>query len=338
MKKVLLLILMASFGLSLSAQNRQHDPVPAKTMRFETPAISSPRLELDTLLPTSLGQACGQAGVVNFLVTGAGAWGYLAGTNNFNDSEKAQRFDFTGSAGFNVQQIWAFFADASAVSDGDITAKVYSVAGSGAPDMLLGTSAAVKTSAVVLPDSLIRPTVFTFATPVDITTPSFFTSIDFSALYAAQDTAGLFTTNDQNGPCGSGTAAWEKWSDGTWYAINDAAGWGSDIDNIIGVMVEFFVTDIDDPKAVWNNLTLRPAYPNPATEQVSINFDIAESSPVEIVVYSIDGKVLKQVKKGTMPAGSYSEVIDTQSLAAGTYAYGVFVDGARLMNRFVVVR
>ncbi|MEM6348087.1 MAG: T9SS type A sorting domain-containing protein [Bacteroidota bacterium] len=337
MKKVILLLLVIGFSLSLTAQNRQYDPVPSKVIRVETPALSSPRLEFDTLLPPSLSQPCGQS-VVSFLVSPPN-WGLLAGTNSFTDQEKAQRFDFTGSAGFNVQEIWGFFSDAVVVGDGDITAKVYSVdAASGAPDALLGTSAAVKTSAVVMPDSLIRPTIFTFGTPVDVADPSFFASIDISALYAAQDTAGLFTTNDDMGPCGSNESAWEKWSDNSWHTYTDMGGWGSDIDNVIGVMVEFFVTDIEDPKAVWRNLTLHPAYPNPASEQVSINFDIAESSAVEIVIYSIDGKVIQQVQKGTMPAGSYQEVIDVQGLAAGTYAYGVFVEGARLMNRFVISR
>ncbi|MEL7531678.1 MAG: T9SS type A sorting domain-containing protein [Bacteroidota bacterium] len=336
MKKVILLLLVIGFSLSLSAQNRQFNPVPSIEVRIQTPTLSSPRLEFDTLLPPSLSQACGQT-VVAFSVNNG--WGFLAGTNNFSDLEKAQRFDFSGSAGFNVQEIWGFFAGATAVGDGDITAKVYSVDGStGAPDALLGTSAIVKTSAVVMPDSLIRPTIFTFASPVDIVDPSFFASIDFSSLYAANDTAGLFTTTNDPVDCGSNESAWEKWGDNSWHTYTDMSGWGSDIDNVIGVMVEFFVTDIEDPKAVWNNLTLHPAYPNPASEQVSINFDIAETSPVEIVIYSIDGKVIQQVKKGNMPAGAYQEVIDIQGLAAGTYAYGVFVDGARLMNRFVISR
>jgi len=339
MKKVILLLLVASFSLSLSAQDRQYNPVPSKEIRLnvETPAISTPRLEFDTLLPPSLSQACGQT-VASFFVDSPN-WGFLAGNNSFGDLEKAQRFDFTGSAGFNVQEIWGYFSEASVVGDGDLLAKVYDVDGTtGAPNTLLGTSGPIKTSAVVMPDSFIRPTIFTFSTPVDITTPSFFTSIDFSALYAANDTAALFTTNNDPAPCGSNESAWEKWGDNTWHTYTDNAGWGSDIDNVIGVMVEFFVTDIEDPKAVWNNLTLHPAYPNPAVEQVSINFDIAETSPVEIVIYSIEGKVIKQIQKGSMPAGSYNEIVDIQGLAAGTYAYGVFVEGARLMNRFVISR
>ncbi|MFK7923461.1 MAG: T9SS type A sorting domain-containing protein [Bacteroidia bacterium] len=337
MKKVILLILMAGFGLSLSAQNRQHNPIPVKTVRIAPANLSGTRLELDTLFAPSFSQTCGQT-VISFIPSGANDWGFLSGTNSFGDLEKAQRFDFTGSTSFTVQEIWAYFSDASVVGDADITAKVYSANSADAPDALLGTSAAVKTSAVVQPDSVARPTIFAFSTPVGISDPSFFASIDLSALYAAQDTAGLFTTDDRSAPCGSGNAAWEKWSDNSWHTYTDTLSWGSDIDNYIGVLVEFTATDIEDSKAVWNNLTLRPAYPNPASNLLSINFDIAEASEVEIVVYTIDGKVIQQVKKGTMAAGTYSEVIDIESLAAGTYAYGVFVEGARLMNRFVVVR
>lgn len=336
MKKIFSLLLLVGFSLSLSAQ-RQYNPIPVKTVRIAPSNLSGPRLELDTLVAPSFSQACGQT-VISFVPNGAGAWGFLSGTNNFDDLEKAQRLDFTGSSAFDVLEIWAYFAGASAVGDADITAKVYSANSNNAPDALLGTSAVVKTSAVIQPDSIAQPTIFTFSTPVGVSNPSFFASIDFSALYAAQDTAGLFTTDDRTTPCGSGDAAWEKWSDNSWHTYTDTLSWQSDIDNYIGVLVEFTATDIEDPKAVWNNLTLHPAYPNPATDQLSINFDIAEASAVEIVVYTIDGKMLQQVKLSTMPAGTYSELIDIEALAAGTYAYGVYVDGARLMNRFVVVR
>lgn len=332
MRKLLLLSLTVLFSMSAWAQNRQYNPVPERGPRLEMPEISSPRLEFDTLTPSSLADPCGQAGVVNYLSDG---WGYVAGNNAFNDHGKAQRFNFTGSAGFNVQEVWGFFAAASAVGDANLTAEILSVDNTGAPDQVLGTSNPLKTSEINL-DTVLVPTIFTFATPVDLTNPIFVANIDFSALYAANDTAGIWTTED---PCGSGNNAWEKWDNGNWFLYNDTNNsWGLDIDNVMGVMVEFFTTDIDDPLVNWRNLSLRPAFPNPAVDQVSINYGITEATEVEVVLYSIDGKVIQRIDKGIQTAGEYSEVVDLQNLPAGTYAYGVFTNRARLMNRFVISR
>ena len=132
--------------------------------------------------------------------------------------------------------------------------------------------------------------------------------------------------------------AWEQWDDNNWYTLSDANSWERDIDQMIGVMIEFASTDIEDAFVSWRNLSLRPAYPNPANESVRLNFGLSEADEVEIVLYSVDGKILKQIAKGTLPAGEYTEVMDVQDLAAGTYAYGIFTRQARLMNRFVISR
>ncbi|MEL6590036.1 MAG: T9SS type A sorting domain-containing protein [Bacteroidota bacterium] len=336
MKKVfLLLTLMVVSGL-MFGQSRQSEIDPNYRLTLEeTAPISTPRLEFDTILPAGLGLPCGNPPVLYNVNPANGGWGFVAGNNSFGDKAKVQKFDFTGSSSFNLQEIWGFFAVASANGDADITAKVYSADGAGAPDQELGSSNPLKTSQVVL-DTVIRATIFTFASPIVMTESSFFAGFDINALYAANDTVALVSTNGDNQSCG--VDAWEQWSDDTWHPFSDDGGWDLDVDQYIGVMVEFFTTDIEDPKAVLNGLTLRPAYPNPAADQVSINYEIADARNVEVVVYGIDGKEVRRIRKGIQTPGAHQELIDVQSLPAGTYAYGVFTDGARLLNRFVIAR
>ena len=196
-KTFLFLSLAVCMTLTAFAQNRASqvstDPAPRIV---KMPVLSTPRLELDTLLPTSFDDPCGQN-----LIIYLSNWGYLAGNNDFGDLRKAQRFNFGGSGTFNVQEIWGFFIAADAVGDANLHAEVWSADANGAPDMVLGTSNPVKTSEVVLNDTFVLPTIFSFNVPVVMNSSQFFASIDFSALYTANDTAGLVTTED---PCGSG--------------------------------------------------------------------------------------------------------------------------------------
>ena len=203
---------------------RTHNPVPNLTKSFsldERP-VASPRGIMDTLIPAAFQDTCGLS-VFSFTINGR--WGFLAGTNEFGDREKAQRFSFDGASEFTVPEIWAFFAERSVVGDGNVVATVYDDAGDGSPGTDLGSSSPVKTSELNIDPNSVLATVFTFDTPPTVTTPQFFASIDLSALYPANDTLGLLISNDG---CGDGADSWELFSDGTtWVTIDDATNsWG----------------------------------------------------------------------------------------------------------------
>ncbi len=60
-------------------------------------------------------------------------------------------------------------------------------------------------------------------------------------------------------------------------------------------------------------------FPNPFNAGVSINYSLAETSPVELTLYSIGGQVVKKISKGTMAPGRYSESIDSEGLPNGVF-------------------
>ena len=70
-------------------------------------------------------------------------WGFLEGTNEFGDLEKAQRLTFTGSAEYEVIGVIAFFEMPSIVGNGMIRAIIYDEdATSGEPGDSIGESIA----------------------------------------------------------------------------------------------------------------------------------------------------------------------------------------------------
>lgn len=68
--------------------------------------------------------------------------------------------------------------------------------------------------------------------------------------------------------------------------------------------------------SVEDEVELLPAYPNPATLQVTIPYTI--SSPAELTIYSVDGKAV-QTKRLTV--GSGEAVINVSGMQAGIYIY-----------------
>ncbi len=60
-------------------------------------------------------------------------------------------------------------------------------------------------------------------------------------------------------------------------------------------------------------------FPNPTTDNTTITFELAESTTVNVNVYSISGVLVKTITKKNMSAGSQSIQIDGNDLPNGTY-------------------
>jgi hypothetical protein len=334
-KLQLLTILLTVVCFNLWGQSRIANPTPdRKVSGFTLPSTEiQSRAETDTLLYPAASEDCGGS-VTSFTITGQ--WGYLAGTNGYGDLEKAQRLIYTANTPYNVIEVWAFFSDAAVKNNGNLRAKVYAIdAATDGPGVLLGESDDIKTADIETDPMDVPVTIFPFTDPATVTDDEFFVSIDMSDLYAAQDTVGLFQTDED---CGSGDDAWELFSDGTtWVPINDGSSWGLEANWALGAVVEFGeTTDVNDPFVAQKGLRLFPAMPNPASNWVDLPYQIEASNQVYIEVYSADGKLLQRINKGQQLSGRYAERFDIQALPSGTYVYGIITDQSRIMSRFVV--
>lgn len=340
-QSTLLLFICLCVSVGLSAQKGDFSKsISQKTFRgFPQPELEL-RLALDTLVPSIYFDECS----FNLAAYPLNAfWGAVAGMNEFGDKEKAQLLENETNTAISINQGMVWFNSATAVGDGNLRMKVYSADGTdangreGAPGDLLGQSDDIKVSEIDVNDTLLLTTFFPFSTPVTLSDPSFYLSVDFTDLYATNDTVDLINTEIG---CGDGLQTYERWGDDTWNTMFDA--WSTeelllDINLFIFAIVEF-----DDPSAVvdpyvlQNGLRLFPAAPNPARDVIRLGYELEEAGPVEIEVYSQDGRQLQKIKLGQQPAGRYAEEIEVNELPAGSYIYGIVTDKSRLMSKFVV--
>lgn len=328
---VLLFFAVTAFG-----QQRIMNPIPDRVATRVLPTLEiSPRAVMDTLVPPSWLLTCGTQ-AVSFTINGS--WGFIGGTNQFQDTEKAQRYTFTEVSPVNITETWVFFSNASVVGDADVTVKIYSVAANGEPDVLLGTSDVVKPSGFVLDDDVVLPTSFPFSNPALVEVTDFFVSVDFSDSYNnATDTLGIFMSEQD---CGSGDDSWEKFGTGEWFPIsNNTSSWGLDSDFWILPILEFEdPSNTTDAFAAKNGLQIFPARPNPAHERVDLPYELNKGSKVTIEVYAADGRLIERMDKGQLGPGSHVENYAVRHLPAGNYVYGIITEEARIMSRFVVNR
>ena len=91
-------------------------------------------------------------------------------------------------------------------------------------------------------------------------------------------------------------------------------------------------------KVTVGNLSLFAAAPNPASQQIDINFALQTSSEVEVQVYDLAGNILKSIKTNNLNEGTNKLAVDLADLAAGSYLYSVDSKGKKVFSKFVVVR
>ena len=264
-------------------------------------------------------------------------WGFVAGTNEFMDFEKAQRL-YTTTNNNDVLGLILFFATVDVVGDGDVFVKIYEVdEATDGPGTLVGTSSPVKASEIAVDPMDIVPTLFTFETPPKVNGDEFFVSVDFSQLYGTQDTASLLMTDI---PCGLENDTWELFGDGeTWASWGDTTqSWGiaSDLFMIAIVENNDGLSATKELVAGDKSIRMHDAFPNPATNELTIAYDLEISANVAIEIFSSNGQLLKHIDKSNLPPGNYREPISIEDLPSGTYIYGITTNMGRLMNKFTV--
>lgn len=75
-------------------------------------------------------------------------------------------------------------------------------------------------------------------------------------------------------------------------------------------------------------------YPNPTTENITVNYSLEESAKVQYVIYDLTGKKVQNESATRFP-GEQQQSIDVNSLQAGTYLLSLNVNGSVITKRFV---
>jgi hypothetical protein len=79
-------------------------------------------------------------------------------------------------------------------------------------------------------------------------------------------------------------------------------------------------------------------YPNPFNPSTTIQFSIAQQSPVSLEVFNMLGQRVATLVKEERPAGSYSERFDGTRLASGVYLYRLKAGSFTTTQKMVLLR
>ncbi len=242
---------------------------------------------------------------------------YLAGNNSFGDKEFLMGYQLSEyglGLPARVDTVKMFVGFKYQAGNGSVRAKVYADDGTGAPGVLLGTSAA-KTVSVL---DTTNVTNFIFPAPVALTTNKFFVSLDASAIYATGDSVALLSTD---GECSSSTdmGAYLRLSNNDIVAYSAAAadgGYETNFDLAVFPVITANTTGINN--IVKNNFSAS-VYPVPATNSVTISFTGQDNGNTILNLKDITGKTVASNSLHTVNGNAYKTTFDVSSLGRGLY-------------------
>ena len=85
------------------------------------------------------------------------------------------------------------------------------------------------------------------------------------------------------------------------------------------IMGQGITTDIEEVVSEGGSRLFLP-FPNPASEQVLINFYLHESQAINMELIDVKGKVVKTIQKSSIyPAGNHNIEFDVKDLSTGIY-------------------
>lgn len=247
-------------------------------------------------------------------------------------NKSAQKYSFTGTALVTDIIVFAGIAEGSGI----VSAKVYGEnATTKAPSTQIGGTATKALNTFTGND------VFTFASPISITSGNFFVSIETTPIGGA----GLDTLAILSSTVGCSSTDSLSWRYNTVTPTNPVlssswrnvkAAFGGNLDLAIFPVLDI-TTGLSNGISK-GNLTLLAAFPNPATNDVSINFGLNQTSKVEIEIYDVTGKMVNSIKLDELEAGNHTSKINVSSLNAGVYMYSVKSENAKMFSKFTIAK
>jgi len=144
-----------------------------------------------------------------------------------------------------------------------------------------------------------------------------------------------FSSANQN----SGTFNWTAPSSGTGDVRLYVAGLQGNMSgqntNLVIVSQEQTTGIGDDIATLPERLHLSQNYPNPFNARTTVEFSLAESQPVRLVIYDLLGNEVQTLVEGVRSAGSHTLTFDASGLSSGVYFYrlqaGETVETKRMM-------
>jgi hypothetical protein len=77
-------------------------------------------------------------------------------------------------------------------------------------------------------------------------------------------------------------------------------------------------------------------FPNPATDIFTVRFNLDRTQDVDIQLFSIDGKLIKNLTSKKMAAGVFTETFNTEGMAHGLYLLRINFEGKNQTQRLLI--
>jgi hypothetical protein len=111
----------------------------------------------------------------------------------------------------------------------------------------------------------------------------------------------------------------------------------------IEFLMEFSgVNDPRDAAALVKAVHLFQNQPNPFSPETRIAFDVPKAGPVELVIYSVNGRLIRRLVKDTRPAGRHTANWDGrddagEKVGSGIYFYQLTAPGVEESRRMILL-
>ena len=99
-------------------------------------------------------------------------------------------------------------------------------------------------------------------------------------------------------------------------------------------------TWVPDPisNTLPSQFTLSQNYPNPFNSSTTISYSLPKSSPVELKLYDITGRVVSTLVNGSQNPGYYQVPFDANHLSSGVYFYRLNANGTSQVSKLSLVK
>jgi hypothetical protein len=89
---------------------------------------------------------------------------------------------------------------------------------------------------------------------------------------------------------------------------------------------------------VSGSFSLSEAIPNPAGNETTIEFTIAENSELQMAIYDLTGKNVMNIMNGSIASGNYTKRLDVSSLSNGYYNIVMNINGMTITRQLRIIR
>ncbi len=98
-------------------------------------------------------------------------------------------------------------------------------------------------------------------------------------------------------------------------------------------------TNIDEERPdISTGVILHPAYPNPFNPTTNIRFELAEGGNVDLALYDVVGRKVRQIATGMYPPGSHTAMVDAAGLSSSVYVVSLSYEGATHSRMVTLVK